>query len=88
MTDQKPKWLWQFYLPNPTKQQINSNYVRMHQSRPTSEEMHDWKELYIKNVELDHDRAEYLRALDYAELQRQWKEEKPVHHYSTAKKKK
>ena len=84
----KPTWLWAFYLPNPTRQQINSNFVRMHQSNPTPQEMADWKELFIEKVEMCKEDQEYLRGLTYEKLQKQWAIKKPENHYSNRTKKK
>ena len=83
-----PTWLWSCYKQPPTRLQLDSNYVRMHQSSPTAEEMQAWKELFIERVPIKAEDVEYFRGLTYEALQAQWKEKNPENHYSTRTKKK
>ncbi len=82
------QWLWSCYKQPPTRLQINSNYVRMHNSKPTHEAMAEWKEEFIKRVPIKAEDVEYLRTLTYEKLQEQWKIKKPENHFSNRTKKK
>ena len=60
----------------------------MHQSKPTAEQMAEWKEEFIKRVPIKAEDIEYFRGLTYEQLQEQWKIKKPENHYSNRTKKK
>jgi hypothetical protein len=83
-----PTWLWSCYKQPPTRLQLNSNYVRMHQGNPTAEQMQAWNGRFFERVPILAEDVEYFRALTYEALEVQWKEKKPENHYSTRTKRK
>ncbi len=74
-----PVFLWQFY-PVPwkgTQHQLNANFIRMHKSSPTDEQMKAWKAEFIEQLQLDDKRAKYLLQLTYEGILKQWEKDKP-----------
>ena len=82
------KWLWDCYTDPLTRQQINSNYMRMYNANPTTKEMQDWKIEFIQKSSIKKEDIKYFEGLTYEVLQAQWAEEIPESHYSTRRKKK